>query len=78
MQLPNTGKITKVTENSINFSPVGKADFMEDVDYFILGKPDLRVKITNASRGNFSALVYDSSGGNANLSAKDVVTNLIQ
>lgn len=48
LQVPNTGKITKVTGNSITFSPVGKADFMEDVDYFIVGKPDLRVKITNA------------------------------
>lgn len=79
LQLPNTGKITKVTANSITFSPVGKADFMEDVDYFILGKPDLRVKITNTSGGNFSALVYDRNGGNASgLTAKDVVTNLIQ
>ena len=79
LQVPNTGKITKVTGNSITFSPVGKADFMEDVDYFIVGKPDLRVKITNIAGGNFSALVYTSSGGNASgITAKDVVTNLMQ
>lgn len=79
LQVPNTGKITKVTGNSITLSPVGKADFMEDVDYYILGKPDLRVKITNASGSNFSALVYDRNEGNASgLTAKDVVTNLIQ
>ncbi|MNK02824.1 hypothetical protein D3C87_206530 [compost metagenome] len=79
LQVPNTGKITKVTGNSITLSPVGKADFMEDVDYYILGKPDLRVKITNIFGSNFNALVYDRNEGNASgLTAKDVVTNLIQ
>lgn len=79
LQVPGNGKITKVTGNSVVFSAVGKADFMEDVDYFILGKPDLRVKITGILGGNFSALVYDSNGGNASgLTVKDMVTNLIQ
>lgn len=73
----NTGKITNITGNTIQVTPDRESDFMPDINYYIVGKPHLRVQFGNISSSTISLGTVKSieDGKSVELSSKDVVTS---
>ena len=73
LEIKNEGTVSSVNNNMIRVLAKKNADFIPDVDYFVAGKPALRVRFKTSSDGkNFEADVNNPS----EIKENDIVTNI--
>lgn len=79
LELKNEGIVKKVSGNQFTVKTIDKSDFTADLDYYVVGKPSLRVRFkTNKNNDTFEGIYENIENTNIGIEVNDVITNIFQ